>query len=108
DGEANALVSPPQTADGPRAAPPVRGRPPVIFCRDENNWRKLGGRIREITIERDGSAWVRFEEGDRMPLNGGGGNFLPAERAKGVTNQSNLNPRPRGGGREARLRRVGG
>jgi hypothetical protein len=101
DGRAGAAPSAPPAAPAPGASArpaglpaPPRGGTPVVFFRNGANWRKLAGRVREIKIEGDGSAWVRFEEGDRVPLAGGTELFIPDERTRGVAIQINTAKKP--------------
>jgi hypothetical protein len=95
-----ALEPPPKPAAAPASGvtvsgvtPPPRAEragPPVTYCRSENTWRKLSGRVQEITIERDGSAWVRFEDGERIPLPSGGEIFVGDDKTRGMTVQINV------------------
>jgi hypothetical protein len=90
-----AAASATPTTGVPQLPAPARGGPQVLYCRNGTDWRKLAGRVREITIEPDGSASVRFEDGERMPLTEGGELFIPDERTKGLKIQFNVKKKPR-------------
>jgi hypothetical protein len=61
-----------------------------VLYKNGTDWRKLAGTVREISVNRDGEASLRFDDGESMPVSDGSELLIPDDQSPGVRVQIKL------------------